>query len=65
MMDSNNSKVIGYSGFKKVIDNNRFGLNENEIQNLFTGFDVMGNNKIDYEEFLKIIKVNTDRKSVV
>ena len=58
MVDKDNSKLIPYDEFAKVIGSFKFGIKERDINALFTAFDVTKIDAIDYEEFLKIIKVN-------
>jgi Ca2+-binding EF-hand superfamily protein len=57
MMNRNNSKMIGYSGFRKALNNYKLGLTDSEIRSLFDGFDVTHSEEVDYEEFLRIVKV--------
>jgi len=57
MMDKSNLKMIDYSGFRKALNNYKLGLTDGEIRSLFNGFDVTHSEEVDYEEFLKIVKV--------
>ena len=57
-MDKFNSKALGYTEFRKVLNDYKLGLKEPEIRALFSAFDVSNIGKVDYEEFMKIVRVS-------
>ena len=50
-------KMLKYPDFRKVLNDYKLGLTEGEIKAVFDGFDVSRMGTIDYEEFLKIVRV--------
>jgi len=57
MIDKEKLKSLPYGDFRKVIVNNGLELSEGSIRTVFDGFDVEKTQSVDYEEFLRIIKV--------
>lgn len=48
--------------FKKAMDSYRVGLSEDEIKLAFNNFDKRGDGTINYEEFLREIRVRITLK---
>lgn len=44
--------------FKKAADSYRVGLSEDDVKIAFNTFDSRGDGQIDYEEFLREVRVN-------
>ena len=65
--DNENNKTVNIDDFKKFCHDYRIGLNDNEINLLFTELDVNKNGNIDYPEFLKgvIGEMNERRKKII
>ena len=65
--DNENNKTVNIDAFKKFCHDYRIGLNDNEINLLFTELDVNKNGNIDYPEFLKgvIGEMNERRKKII
>ena len=55
-LDEDNSQTIGYASFKKTCSDFKFGLSEESLQNIFFFFDKEEKGKIDYDEFIRIIR---------
>lgn len=64
IMDDDNSGSVDFLEFKKTMNDYKLGFNEKEVEVLFRAFDVSGDGKILYDEFLRIIrgKLNEKRK---
>lgn len=57
IIDDDNSRDLNLSEFKKAIDSYRVGLNDEETKVIFKFVDRQGNGAIDYDEFLRSIRV--------
>lgn len=57
-MDDNNSMTLELSEFQKAMRDYRLGFSEEEIVNIFKAFDINHDGSVDYNEFLRIIRVN-------
>ena len=57
-MDDNNSKSLDMYEFKKACDSYRIGLTDEDIKIAFDTFDKQGDGQINYEEFLREIRVS-------
>jgi len=57
-MDDNNSSSLNLDEFKKAVRDYRLGFNDEEVKLVFNCFDKTKNGQIDYEEFLREIRVN-------
>ena len=55
-LDEDNSQTVDFASFKKVSNDFKFGLSEENLQNLFFFFDKEEKGKIDYDEFIRIIR---------
>ena len=55
-LDEDNSQTIDFASFKKTAKDFKFGLSEENLQNLFFFFDKEEKGKIDYDEFIRIIR---------
>ncbi len=58
-MDAGRTGAVEFAEFRKVLVDYKFGLGDDNIRVLFTAFDVDKNGTIDYEEFLRILRVLT------
>ncbi len=58
-MDDNNSNSLDINEFTKACKDYRMGLNDEEIKVAFNAFDTTHNGQIDYEEFLREIRVSS------
>ena len=50
-------KTIEYPEFKKILMDYKLGLLEGDIKTIFASFDVNHAGSVDYEEFLRIVRV--------
>lgn len=57
-MDDNQSGDLSKDEFMKGIKDSGLDLPENEAEELFQAFDTDGSGSINYEEFLRSIRVN-------
>ena len=57
-MDDDRSKDLDTYEFKKAIKDFRVGISEKDIDRLFELFDRDRSGRIDYDEFLRGIRVN-------
>ena len=66
-LDDDNSQTIDFDAFEKTSEDFRFGISFDELQKLFTFFDKEGNGRIDYDEFIRIIRgqMSNSRKSLI
>lgn len=55
-MDDDRSGQLDMNEFKKAIKDFRVGLNEQEIQAVFSQFDRDGSGAIDYDEFVRGVR---------
>ena len=55
-LDEDNSQTIDFSSFKKTSIDFKFDLSEESLQNLFFFFDKEEKGRIDYDEFIRIIR---------
>lgn len=64
--DDNNSKSVDFAEFKKLMNDYRYEMNDNELKKLFGIFDSNRSGEIDYEEFLRNIvgEMNDFRKAI-
>lgn len=56
-LDETGEGNIGFQSFKRAINDYRLKFNESDIKLLFNAFDVNKSNTVDYEEFMRIVKV--------
>ena len=66
-LDEDNSQTIDFASFKKTSIDFKFGLNEESLQNLFFFFDKEEKGRIDYDEFIRIIRgqMSNSRKELI
>ena len=66
-LDDDNSQTIDFDAFEKTAEDFRFGISFDEMQNLFNFFDKERKGRIDYDEFLRVIRgqMNNSRKKIV
>ena len=66
-LDDDNSQTVNFDAFEKTSEDFRFGISFDELQKLFTFFDKEGNGRIDYDEFIRIIRgqMSNSRKSLI
>ena len=55
-LDEDNSQTIDFPSFKKTSIDFKFDLSEENLQNLFFFFDKEEKGRIDYDEFIRIIR---------
>ena len=55
-LDEDNSQTIDFPSFKKTSIDFKFDLTEENLQNLFFFFDKEEKGRIDYDEFIRIIR---------
>jgi len=56
-MDDNHSNTINMEEFKKGNNDYRLGLSADDIKLVFSYFDKTGDGCIDYDEFLREVRV--------
>ncbi len=56
-MDDNRSNSLDMYEFRKAAKDYRMGLTDEEIKVAFNNFDKRGDGLIDYEEFLREVRV--------
>ena len=66
-LDEDNSQTIDFASFKKTSIDFKFGLSEENLQNLFFFFDKEEKGRIDYDEFIRVIRgqMSNARKELV
>ena len=66
-LDDDNSQTIDFEAFEKSAQDFRFGISFEELQKLFEFFDKEGKGRIDYDEFIRIIRgqMSNSRKKLV
>jgi len=66
-LDDDNSQTIDFDAFEKSAQDFRFGISFEELQKLFEFFDKEGKGRIDYDEFIRIIRgqMSNSRKKLV
>ena len=66
-LDDDNSQTINFDAFEKSAQDFRFGISFEELQKLFEFFDKEGKGRIDYDEFIRIIRgqMSNSRKKLV
>ena len=66
-LDDDNSQTIDFNAFEKTAQDFRFGVSFEELQKLFYFFDKEGNERIDYDEFIRVIRgqMSSSRKNLV
>ena len=57
IIDDDNSKTLDFTEFKKVCKDFRLKFNDEEVQILFNEFDRDKNGSLEYDEFLRTIRV--------
>ena len=57
MLDDKATGTVDYPGFRKALHDFQLGLSDDDIQALFTEFDISTSGTIDYDEFLLIVRV--------
>ena len=66
-LDEDNSQTIDFASFKKTSIDFKFGLSEESLQTLFFFFDKEEKGRIDYDEFIRIIRgqMSNSRKELI
>ena len=66
-LDDDNSQTVDFDGFEKTAQDFRFGITFEELKKLFYFFDKEGNERIDYDEIIRIIRgqMSNSRKNLV
>ncbi len=66
-LDDDNSQTIDFNAFEKTAQDFRFGISLEELQNLFYFFDKERTERIDYDEFIRVIRgqMSNSRKKLV
>ena len=66
-LDEDNSQTINFESFEKTAKDFRFGLSFDDLEKLFYFFDKEGSGRIDYDEFIRVIRgqMNNSRKSLI
>ncbi len=59
IIDDDNSFTLELSEFKKAMNDYRLGFNEDEIVEMFNVFDINKDKKIQYDEFLRTVRVTS------
>ncbi len=67
LADKDNSQSINIDDFKKIALSYKFGLNDEEIYNVFELFDKENTGKINYDEFIRNVRgpMSEKRKNIV
>ena len=67
VMDENNEQEIDFNQFCQISQEYDFGLNEQELKELFMDFDRDGVGKINYDDFLRVMRgeLSENRKNLV
>lgn len=55
-IDDNNNKVLSISEFQKCMNEFRLGFSEADVETLYKYFDVDGNGRLSYDEFLRGVR---------
>lgn len=63
IMDDDGSRKLNMDEFRKGVAEAGCDLTEQEIQSLFATFDADKTGSIDYDEFLRGLRVSTQKKS--
>ena len=60
-------QTVDYASFLKTASDFKFGLNEESIQNLFFFFDKEEKGRIDYDEFIRVIRgqMSNNRRELI
>lgn len=64
-MDDNKTNSLDMEEFKKACKDYRIGLSEEEVKVVFNNFDKRGDGTINYEEFLREIRVNITLRLII
>ena len=66
-MDDNNSGTLDMYEFSKAVNSIGCDINPADVQGLFKSFDLSGEGKIDFDEFIRVIKgpLNQFRQQIV
>ena len=66
-LDDDNSQTVDFDAFEKVANNFNFGISFEELQKIFDCFDKKGNGRIDYDEFIRVIRgqMNNSRRNLI
>ena len=59
-MDDNLNGTLDFPRFKKAMADYRLGLPDDEAKSLFVAFDINKSGTVDYEEFMRIVRVTYD-----
>ena len=67
LADKDNSQSVNIDDFKKIALSYKFGLNDEEIYNVFELFDKENTGKINYDEFIRNVRgpMSEKRKKIV
>ena len=67
LADKDNSQSVNIDDFKKIALSYKFGLNDEEIFNVFELFDKENTGKINYDEFIRNVRgpMSEKRKNIV
>ena len=57
IMDDDNSKSLNYVEFNSALKDFRMGLDQDDSKRLFNAFDKQRNGIVDYDEFLRVVRV--------
>jgi Ca2+-binding EF-hand superfamily protein len=57
IVDDNHTNTLDMEEFKKACRDYRIGLTDEEVKVAFNNFDKRGDGNIDYEEFLREVRV--------
>ena len=66
-LDDDNSQTINFESFEKTAQDFNFGLSFEEVEKLFNYFDKERNDRIDYDEFIRVIRgqMSNSRKNLI
>ena len=64
LADKDNTQTVNLDDFKKIANSYKFGLNDEEIFNVFELFDKQQNNKINYDEFIRKVRGQMSEKRI-
>ena len=66
-LDDDNSQTINFNAFEKISNDFNFDISFDELQKIFKSFDKKGNGRIDYDEFIRIIRgqMNNSRRNLI
>jgi Ca2+-binding EF-hand superfamily protein len=56
-MDDNNSRTLEFEEFRKALHDYRVRVKEEDYRKLYAAFDVNRDGSVDYDEFIRIIRV--------